>query len=127
MYFSNCRSKLYDVHKLCHSILAALHPDPVRNLSVTVDANIPAAMLSWIPPANIKSTDELNEYHIRVFGNEHHNETTFIVSTTGQSVCLRRESGLVPLETYHFQVWAQSGHEEGELQQVSKYYGNILH
>ena len=108
------------------SILAALHPDPVRNLSVTVNENIPTVTLSWNPPANIQNTDELNEYHIDVVGNcEGHNGTTFRVSTTYTSAVLTRESGLDPLENYHFQVCAQSGREEGERKHVSAFYGNM--
>ena len=101
-----------------------MHPDPVRNLSVNVDENIPAIMLSWNPPENIQSADELNEYHIHVFQNEQNNGTPFRTSAT--SALFTRELGLDPLENYHFQVRAQCGCEDGEWRQESAYYGNTL-
>jgi len=106
-----------------HSIHAALDPDLVRHLSADVDENVPSLTLSWTPPVNIQSANEVTEYQIRFnpFGSEHFNEMT--VSGSTNSVVFTRDLSLVPMVHYHFQVRAKSGNKEGEWRDVSAYYG----
>ena len=83
--------------------------------------------LSWNPPVNVQSADELTGYLIRfnLLGTENYDEMT--VSGAMTSVVFTRESSqLVPLKHYHFQVKAQSACGEGEWSDVSAYYGKIL-
>jgi len=106
-----------------YSIHAALDPGPIQNLSADVDENIPSLTLSWKPPVNVQSADEITEYQIRFnpFGSELFNEMT--VSGSTNSVVFTRDLGLEPLVHYHFQVRAKSRNKEGEWRDVSAYYG----
>ena len=103
---------------------ADLVPDPVQSLSTAVNSDIPSVTLSWMRPGNVQVVEELTEYHIRFkpFGDEEYVEKTLSGSTT--KVVLTRESGLVPLKNYHFQVRAQSGYCKGEWKEVTALYGN---
>ena len=111
------------LYTLLHSIPAALDPGPVRHLSAAVDEHVPSLTLSWKPPLNIQSPDEVSEYQIlfNPLGSELFNEMT--VSGSTNSIVFTREAWLVPLAYYHFQVRAKSGHKEGEWRDVSAYYG----
>jgi len=115
MYFNSSYPWLF--------ICAALVPDPVQNLSATVDKDIPSVTLSWICPGNIQIVQELTEYHIhfKPCGNKEYFEKTVTGSTT--SIVLTRGSGLVPLKDYHFQVCAQSNCYKGEWKEVTSFYG----
>ena len=97
--------------------------DPVQNLSAAVNQYNPSVTLNWEPPGNVRDAEELAEYHIRFkpFGDKDYVETTVTGSTT--KTVLTRDSGLVPLKNYHFQVRAQSGCCKGEWKEVTSFYG----
>ena len=103
-----------------HFIHTALHPDPVQNLSAVVDANIPTVTLSWDPPINVQSADELTCYLIQVRNNKNIICGHLKCSTTRQ--VLTRDSGLVLFMKYSFQVTAQSATHQGEYREVSAMY-----
>ena len=79
--------------------------------------------LSWMRPGNVQVVEELTEYHIRFkpFGDDEYVEKT--VSGSATSVVLTRESGLVPLKKYHFQVRAQSGYCMGDWKELTSSFG----
>ena len=110
-----------------NTIHTVLDPGPVRNLSADVDKSVPSVTLSWKPPVNVQSAEELTGYWIRFnpYGSENYTDMT--VSGAATSVVLTRESSqLIALKLYHFQVNAQSGCGGGEWRDVSAYYGIIL-
>jgi len=106
-------------------ISVALHPDPVQALSVTVDENV---TLSWNPPVNIQSTEEVSEYQIRFKpdGSEHYYEMTVRDSCTA-TIDFTEESGLVSSKNYRFEVRARNHCGEGEWVEVSAFCGMYLH
>ena len=108
-------------------ITAALKYGPVRNLSVAVDKLIPSVTLKWNPPLSALPTETI-EYLIRfkVDGSATWNQDE-IVAGSNTTVVLTRESGLVPLVRYHFQVRARSGEDEGDCKEVSAFYGICIH
>lgn len=107
----------------------ALHLDPVCNLLAAVDETVPSVTLSWDPPANIRSTEEVTEYQIDFIKVDHQNETTpsenteMTVNGSTNSVVLTRESGLEPLTHYRFWVRGKSGPTGGDWDNVSRHYG----
>ena len=104
-------------------ICAVLDPDPVQSLKVVVNEDIPSMTLSWMRPGNVQVVEELTEHRIRFkpFGDEEYVEKT--VSGSTSSLVLTRESGLVPLINYHFQVCAQSGYCKGEWKELTSFFG----
>ena len=102
-----------------------LHPDPVRNLSVTVDESV---TLSWNPPANVQCAEEVSEYRIRFkpHGGEHYNEMTVRDSCTA-TIVFTQESGLVSSKNYKFEVRAQNDCGEGEWVEESAFCGMYLY
>jgi len=108
---------------------AALVPDPVHNLKISVEPNIPTVALTWDPPGNVIETGTwcslLNaiQYHIRFKPKEreHYDEVSVDSSTT--SMVLNRESGLIPLTTSTFEVRAQCGEDLGDWNVISGYIG----
>ena len=91
--------------------------------------------LSWDPPANIRSTEEVTEYQIDFIKVNHQNETMpgenteMTVNGSTNSVVLTRESGLEPLMHYRFWVRGKSGPTGGDWDNVSRQYGRycIVH
>ena len=106
-------------------VSVALHPDPVQALSVTVDENV---TLSWNPPVNIQSAEEVSEYQIRFkpHGGEHYNEMTVRDSCTA-TIDFTQESGLVSSKNYKFEVRAQNDCGEGEWAKASAFCGMYLY
>jgi len=108
---------------------AALVPDPVHNLKISVEPNIPTVALTWDPPCNVVETGtqcsllHAIQYHIRFKPNEreHYDEVSVDSSTT--SMVLNRESGLIPLTTSTFEVRAQCGEDLGDWNVISGYIG----
>ena len=103
---------------------AALHPDPVRNLSVTIDENV---TLSWNPPANIQNAEEVSEYQIRFKpdGRERYNQMMVKDSCTA-SIDFTQDSDLVSSIIYNFEVRAQNECGEGEWEKMSAFCGMLV-
>jgi len=103
---------------------AALHPDPVRNLSVTIDENV---TLSWNPPANIQNAEEVSEYQIRFKpdGREHYNQMMVKDSCTA-SIDFTQDSRLVSSIIYNFEVRARNECREGEWEKMSAFCGMLV-
>ena len=108
--------------------LAALVPDPVCNLKISVDQDVPSVALSWYPPRNVgaesqHSTSCVSKYHIRFKpkDRQHYDEVTVDSSATNK--ILSRESGLIPWTTSTFEVRAQCGDDLGEWNAISSYVG----
>ena len=118
-----------DIYFQEYYFCTALHLDPVRNLLAAVDETVPSVTLSWDPPANIRSTEEVTEYQIDFIKVDHHNETMpgenteMTVNGSTNSVVLTRESGLEPLTHYRFWVRGKSGPTGGDWDNVSRHYG----
>ena len=104
-------------------------PDPVQNLNIDVDMNVPSVTLTWDPPPNVggsgtqSSWSDVSRYHIRFKPEwrEHFNEITVDSSTT--RIVLDRKSGLVPQTESVFEVMAQSGDSMGPWTKASRYVG----
>ena len=87
----------------------ALTPDPVENLTATVDSHKPCVTLKWDPPANAGNVGDVTEYQVcfRNKGRRCYNEKTVNGSTT--ITFITRDSGLRPLTKTTFDVRACSG------------------
>ena len=106
-----------------HFISAALHPDLVQTLSVTIDENV---TLNWNPPVNIQSAEEVNEYQIRFKSNgSRHYEMTVRDSCTA-TIDFTQESRLVSSKNYKFEVRAQNDCGAGEWVKASTFCGMYL-
>ena len=81
--------------------------------------------LSWNPPANVQSADELTGYWIDIKpdGNENAKALRTTVEGSNTTEVFTRALGLEPLVRYRFKVWAKSGHTDGESKEVSVYFG----
>ena len=102
-------------------IYAALHPDSVKNLSITVDENV---TLSWNPPVNIQSAEEVSEYqiHFKPDGSGHYNEMTVRDSCTA-SIDFTQ---LVSSKKYNFKVRARNDSGEGKWEEASVFCGMLV-
>ena len=80
--------------------------------------------LSWNPPANIQTAEEVNEYQIRFKpnGSGHYKEMTVKDSCT-TSIVLTQNSGLVSSKYYIFEARAHNDFGEGEWERVPKFCG----
>lgn len=81
--------------------------------------------LSWNPPANVQSADELTGYWIDIKsdGNENAMALRTTVEGSNTTEVFTRALGLEPLVRYRFKVWAKSGHIDGESKEVPVYFG----
>lgn len=81
--------------------------------------------LSWNPPINVRSADELTGYWIDIKpdGNENAKALRATVKGSTTTEVFTRALGLEPLVHYCFKVWAKSGHVDGESKEVSVYFG----
>jgi len=102
-----------------HFISAALHPDLVQTLSVTIDENV---TLNWNPPVNIQRAEEVSEYQIRFkpHGGERYNEMTVKDCCTTASIDFMQ---LMPSKYYIFEVRARNDCGEGEWEETSAFSG----
>ena len=98
---------------------AALHPGPIRELSVTVDESV---TLNWNTPVNIQRAEEVSEYQIRFkpHGGERYNEITVKDSCTTASIDFMQ---LMPSKYYTFEVRARNDCGEGEWEETSAFCG----
>ena len=76
--------------------------------------------LSWNPPVNIKTAEELSEYQIRFKpdGNGRYHEMTVKDSCTASI-----ESGLVSSKKYNFEIRPRNDCGEGEWVKASAFCG----
>ena len=94
-------------------------------MSVTIDENV---TLSWNPPVNIQSAEEVSEYQIRFKPDESRHdyyERTVRDSCTA-IIDFTQESGLVSSKNYRFEVRARNSCGEGEWVKVSAFCGMYL-
>ena len=108
--------------------LAALVPDPVHNLKINVDQNVPSVALFWHPPQNVggetqRSPSYVSRYHIRFKPKDRQHYDEMVVDSSTTSIILNRDSGLIPLTTSTFKVRAQCGVDLGEWNAISSYVG----
>ena len=101
---------------------AALHPGPIRELSVTVDESV---TLNWNTPVNIQRAEEVSEYQIRFkpHGGERYNEITVKDSCTTASIDFMQ---LMPSKYYTFEVRARNECGEGEWEKMSAFCGMLV-
>ena len=83
--------------------------------------------LSWNPPVNIQTADELSEYQIRFKpdGNGRYHEMTVKDSCTA-SIDFTHESGLLPSKNYNFEVRARNDSGEGTWVKASAICGMLF-
>ena len=96
-----------DIHCIILYVATALTPDPVQNLTATVDAHNPSVTLNWDPPANSVHAGDITVYEIHFQDNNDssfHGEKVVNGSTTTAVI-----TGLRPLTTFTFNVRAYSG------------------
>ena len=96
------------------SFTIALTPDPVVNLTASVNTHKPAVTLNWDPPANAGYPGDVTKYQVRFRNKEKgcYNESAVNGSTT--TIVITRESGLRPLTENTFEVRACSGDDASQ-------------
>ena len=104
---------------------AALHPEPVRNLSVTVEEDV---TLSWNPPVNIQRAEEVSDYQIRFkpLGSGDYNHKSVKVTdscATNIDVDFTRH---VSSDHYTFEVRARNDCNEGKWEKTSAFCGTLV-
>ena len=96
-------------------------PGPVRNLkatSVQYVSQSPSISLTWSPPANCTSTDDVKHYHIDILAQQTVGKQAYrlwTIRTHGSVTDLKVncEDGLLPLVNYNIEVKAES--QEGRF------------
>ena len=116
----------FDTHFIY--IATALTPEPVRNLTATVDAHVPSVALNWDPPANAAHAGDVTKYEIHFQDNDSSFHGEEVVNGSTTTTIITRESGLRPLTTFTFNVRACSrgdvGNDVGgEWRAVSTFVG----
>ena len=103
------------VHIIIQTLLllfAAMTPDPVQNLTLTLDRNKPTLTISWVPPSNIdfRNPAELTHYDIwfKPQSLEGYNWNCQTVHSSSTTLTLTRKSGLVLDHVSQFSVRAQN-------------------
>ena len=119
-YSGNCH--------LCCDIYppTALVPNPVGNLSSSVNPNVPSVTLTWDPPSNFGDGiqcpwSDVTKYHIRFKPKRGNCFEIHDCFTT--SIVFNRDSGLTPLTTSVLEVRAQCGNCIGQWKTVSTFIG----
>ena len=105
-------------------------PDPVQNLKIDVDMNVPSVKVTWDPPLNVRresqsSWSDVSRYHIR-FKQESDGYNEISVDSSTTSIVLNRESGIMPQTNSVFEVRAQSGDSLGKWRKISGYVGEYI-
>ena len=107
---------------------AALDPDPVINVSVSLEPTVPSITLTWEPPTNAINAEMVTKYkyqlRISSVGVEQCTKLTVDGSTT--RVVLTRELGLTSLVHYHLQVRPMAGDDAGDWRSVTAYFGMFI-
>jgi len=107
-----------------YAFYPAVTPDPVENLTATVDTCKPSVTLVWDPPANARYAGDVTKYQIRFWdkAKEYYNETAVDGSST--AIVITVESGLRPLTTSTFEVRACCGDDASQVwRTVSTFIG----
>ena len=106
------------------SFTIALTPDPVLNLTASVDTHKPTVALNWDLPANAGYPGDVTMYQVRFWDKENgcYKESAVEGSTT--TTVITRESGLRPRTETTFEVRACSGDDVSqEWRTVSAFVG----
>ena len=107
-----------------YDLSTALTPDPVQNLTATVDSHKPAVTLKWDPPANAGNAGDVTNYVVWFRAGENDRYKEKIVKGSTTTTVITRECGLRPLTTTTFEVRASSGDDVSpEWRTVSTFVG----
>ena len=103
-------------------------PDPVQNLTLTLDRNKPTLTLNWVPPSNVdfRSPAELMHYDIwfKPQNLEEYDGNCQTVPSSSTTLTLTRKSGLVLDHVSQFAVRAQNyDRRAGEWVSVTQMIG----
>ena len=109
-------------------LLAAMIPDPVQNLKLTLYRNKPSLTLDWVPPSNVdfRNPAELTHYDImfKPQSLEGYNWNYQIVPSSLTTLTLTSKSGLVLDRVSQFSVRGQNqDHQAGEWVSVTQMIG----
>ena len=112
--------------------LAAMTPDPVQNLTLTLDRNKPTLTLNWVPPSNVDfhNPEELICYDIwfKPQNLEGYNWNCQTVPSSSTTLTLTRKSGLELDLVSQFSVRAQNyDHRAGEWASVTQMIGMLAY
>ena len=112
--------------------LAAMMPDPVQNLTLTLDRNKPTLTLNWVPPSNVDfhNPEELTCYDIwfKPQNLEGYNWNCHTVPSSSTTLTLTRKSGLELDLVSQFSVRAQNyDHRAGEWASVTQMIGMLAY
>ena len=107
-------------------------PDPVQNLTLTLDRNKPILTLNWVPPKNVdfRNPAELTRYDIwfKAQSLEGYNWNCQTVPSSSTTLTLTRKSGLVLDHVSQFSVRAQNyDHRAGEWASVTQMIGTLTY
>ena len=105
---------------------AALDPDPVINVSVSLKPTVPSITLSWEPPTNAINAEMVTTYKYQIRISSVGVEHKLTVDGCTTRIVLTRELGLTPLVQYHLQVRAMAGDDAGDWRSVSAYFGMFI-
>ena len=111
-------------NKITNIYSTALTPDPVQNLTASVDTHKPCVALKWDPPANAGHTGNVTKYQVRFRDTEKGCCNEKIVNGSTTATVIARKSGLIPLTMYTFDVRACCGDDVSqEWRTVSAFVG----
>ena len=106
------------------SVYSALNPDPIQNLTATVDTHKTSVTLNWDPPANARHAGDVTKYQIRFWNWAELKDIMKVVNGSTTNIVITRESGLRPLTQFTFEVRACSGDSVSqEWKPVSTFVG----
>ena len=102
----------------------ALTPDPVQNLTATVNTHKPSVTLKWDHPANAGYPGDVTKYQVRFWDEEKGFYNEEIVNGSTTTTVITRELGLRSLTKTTFEVRACSGDDVSqEWRTVSTFVG----
>lgn len=102
----------------------ALIPDPIKNLTATVDMLKLSVTLNWNPPANATDAGNITKYRICFWDEEKGCCSEKSVNGSVTTTDITRESGLRPWTMFTFKVTAYSGSNASqEGRTISRYIG----
>ena len=112
--YSGFKGLIKSVFIFILSFTIALTPDPVLNLTASVDAHKPAVTLNWDPPANAGYPGDVTKYQVRFWDKEKGCYNESIVDGSSTTTIITRESGLRPLTETTFEVRACSSDDASQ-------------
>ena len=99
-----------------------LDPDPVQNLTASIDDLMPAVTLKWDLPTNVRHEDITN-YEVRFHPASNMYSNTIEVDRQTTHIILNRDHGLQPLKMGSFEVRAVNVRGNGIWATVQKFVG----